>query len=92
MMSFAKLYSFFVFGASFVHGVMLLKASLHGFKRKRGGCGGGVEGGAAPPHLQTQRLYDFMTGSERVHMGSVFAGRMMLEATLSFKNCEDNML
>ena len=23
-----------------------------------------------------------MTGSERIHMGSVFAGRMMLEATL----------
>ena len=28
-----------------------------------------------------------MTGSERVHMASVFAGRMMLEATLlSLKN------
>ena len=47
MMSFEKLENNFVFGASLVHGVMFLKASLHGLKRKRGG-----------PHLQAQRLYD----------------------------------
>ena len=63
MMSCEKLYNNFVFGASLLHGVMLLKTSLHSLKRKRRGGGG-------------------MTGSERVHMGSVFAGRMMLEATL----------
>ena len=35
---------------------------------------GGVGGGRSPPHLQTQRRYDV---SERVHMGSVFAGKML---------------
>ena len=64
-------------GASLVHGAMFLKASLHGLKSKTGGLGGG--GGAAPPICKHKV---FMTGSERVHMGSVFAGRMMLEATL----------
>ena len=57
---------------------MFLKASLHSLKRKRGVGGGG--GGIGAPHLQTQRLYDgFWEGP---YMGSVFAGRMMLEATL----------
>ena len=51
MMSFQKLQNSFVFDASLVHGVMFLKASLHGLKRQRGGWGGG--GG-----LQTQRRYD----------------------------------
>ena len=38
---------------------MLLKASLHGLKRQRGGWGG-----RSPPHLQTQRRYDgFWEGS-----------------------------
>ena len=57
MMSFEKLENNFVFGASLVHGVMFLKASLHGLKRKRGApiCKHNV----------------FMTGSERLHMGSV---------------------
>ena len=56
---------------------MFLKASLHGLKRKPGGLGGG--GGAAPPICKHNV---FMTGSEKAHMGSVFAGRMILEATL----------
>ena len=37
-------------------------------------------GGAGPPPICKHSV--FMTGSERVHMGSVFAGRMTLEATL----------
>ena len=65
-----------MFGASLLHGVMFLKASLHSLKRKPGVGGGG---GWAPPICKHNV---FMTGSERVHMGSVFAGRMMLEATL----------
>ena len=48
---------------------MFLKASLPGLKKQRGGWGG-----RSPPHLQTQRRYDV---SERVHMGSVFAGKML---------------
>ena len=65
-----------MFGASLLHGVMFLKASLRSLKRKRGVGGGGI----GAPHLQTQRLYDgFWEGP---YMGSVFAGRMMLEATL----------
>ena len=57
---------------------MFLKASLHSLKRKRG-VGGGGGGEWAPPICKHNV---FMTGSERVHMGSVFAGRMMLKATL----------
>ena len=50
-----------------------------------GGLGGG---GGPPPFANT-----IMTGSERVHMGSVFAGRMILEATLlSLKRYEDSVL
>ena len=75
-MSVEKPYNNFVFGASLLHGVMFLKTSLHSLKRKRGG--GGL-GGAQPPICKHSVV---MTGSERVHMGSVFAGRMMLEATL----------
>ena len=74
MMSFEKLYYTFVFGASLLHGVMFLKTSLRSLKRKRGGWGG-----RSPPICKHSVV---MTGSERVHMGSVFAGRMMLEATL----------
>ena len=47
-----------------------------------GGVGGGLGGGGrgrSPPICKHSVV---MTGSERVHMGSVFAGRMMLEATL----------
>ena len=58
-----------MFDASLIHGAMFLKASLPGLKNS-----GGVGGVAAPPHLQTQRRYDV---SERVHMGSVFAGKML---------------
>ena len=48
-----------MFDASLVHGAMLLKASLHGLKRHRGGWGG-----RSPPHLQTQRRCDgFWEGS-----------------------------
>ena len=60
--------------ASLVHGAMFLKASLHGLKRKPGGLGG-----RSPPICKHNV---FMTGSEKAHMGSVFAGRMILEATL----------
>jgi len=71
MMSIVKLENNYMLDASLVHGAMFLKASLHGLKRKQGGWGR-----AQPPHLQTQRLY----GSEiRVHMGSVLAGRTILE-------------
>ena len=62
---------------------MLLKTSLRSLKRKRRGGGGwgglGGGGGRSPPICKHSVV---MTGSERVHMGSVFAGRMMLEATL----------
>ena len=64
-----------MFGASLLHGVMFLKASLHSLKRERGVGGEGW----APPICKHNV---FMTGSERVHTGSVFAGRMMLEASL----------
>ena len=47
-----------MFGASLVHGVMFLKASLHSLKRKWGGGGGGDGRPRGAPHLQTQRLYD----------------------------------
>ena len=55
---------------------MFLKASLRGLKDS-GGVGGG--GGAAPPICKHNVV---MTGSERVHMGSVFAGNMIPEAML----------
>ena len=41
-----------MFDASFVHGAMFLKASLHGLKK----TGGGVGGGAAPPFANTTSL------------------------------------
>ena len=71
MMSFQKLQNSFVFDASLVHGVMFLKASLHGLKRQRGGWGGGV-----------CKHNVVMTGSERVHVSSVFAGKKIPEAML----------
>ena len=64
-----------MFDASLVHGAMFLTTSLHGLKRKPGGWGG-----EPPPPFAN--IIVFVTGSERVHMGSVFAGRMILEATL----------
>ena len=65
-----------MFDAGLVHGAMFLKASLHGLKRQRGGWGGG---GQAPPICKHNVV---MSGSERVHMGSVFAGKMTPEAML----------
>ena len=50
MMGFEKVYNLYVLEPNLVHGTMLLKASLHGVKRKR-------LGGRSPPHLQTQSLY-----------------------------------
>ena len=50
---------------------MFLKESLHGVKKS---------GGAAPPPICTHDV--FITGSERGHMGSVFAGRMILDMAL----------
>ena len=56
--------------ASVVRGAMFLTTGLHGLKRK----------GAQPPPICKHNV--FMTGSERVHMGSVFAGKMIPEAIL----------
>ena len=61
-----------MFGASLLHGVMFKPAQ----PKKKAGVWGGGWGPPICKHIV------FMTGSERVHMGSVFAGRMMLEATL----------
>ena len=70
-----------MFDASLVHGAMFLKASLHGLKRKPGGFG-------SPPPICKHNV--FMTGSERVHMGSFFAGKTTPEAILhSLKKNED---
>ena len=67
-----------MFDASLVHGAMFLKASLHGLKRQQRGWGGGM--GDPPPPICKHNV--FMTGSERVHTGSVFAGKMIPEAML----------
>ena len=61
------------FPNTFITGSGFLKTSLHGVKKKSRGVGGG----SPPPFANT-----FITGSERVHMGSVFAGAKILEATL----------
>ena len=63
-----------MFDASPVHGAMFLTTSVHGLKRKRGAWG------AYPPPICKHNV--FMTGSEMVHMGSVFAGKMIPEAIL----------
>ena len=61
---------------------MFLKESLHGVQKKAGGVGGG----RSPPPICTHDV--FITGSERGHMGSVFAGRMILAVALySLKKC-----
>ena len=65
-----------MFDASLAHGAMFLKASLHSLKRKPGVGGGG---GWAPPICKHNVV---MTGSERVHVGSVFAGKMIPESML----------
>ena len=63
---------------------MFLKASLHGtarLKERAGGVwGGGWGGGRSPPPICKHNV--FMTGSERVDMGSVFAGKMIPKAIL----------
>ena len=74
-MGFEKVYNLYVFEPILVHGTMLLKASLHGAKKKRGGWVG-----RSPPPICKHKV--FITGSEPVHMGSVLAGRMMLEVVL----------
>ena len=61
-------------GSVFV-GAKLLEVSLHGVK-KAGGWGGGR--GANPPHFANT----FITGSEGVDMGFVFAARMIAAAIL----------
>ena len=55
------------------HGFWVLENQPAWRKKKRRG-----RGGAAPPPFANT----FVTGSERVHMGSVFAGAKILEATL----------
>ena len=68
-MSFDEFYNNYVLDVVLVHGAMFLKASLHGLKRKAGGLGG-----AQPPPLADT------TFLSRILMGSVLAGRMILEA------------
>ena len=55
------------------HGFWVFENQPAWRKQKRGGFGGAQP----PPFANT-----FITGSERVHMGSVFAGAKILEATL----------
>ena len=74
-MVFEQVYNNYAREASLVDDAMFLKESLHGVKRKRGGLGGG----AAPP-ICTHDV--FITGSERGHMGSVVADRMILAVAL----------
>ena len=71
-MGFEKVYNLYVLEPILVHGTMLLKASLHGVKRKR-------LGGRSPPICKHKV---FIAGSEPVHMGSVFAGKRILEVFL----------
>ena len=76
-----KLYNSCAREASLADGAVFLKASLHGVKRKLGGWGG-----AQPPRICTHDV--FITGSERGHMGSAFADRMILAVALySLKKC-----
>ena len=69
-----KLYNSCARGTSLADGAMFLKTRMHGVKRKLG-----VGGGAAPPICKHNL---FVMGSERVHMGSDFAGRMILDVAL----------
>ena len=71
-------------GGGFGERTPIYKHLYHGFwvvedqpawRKKKEGRGGG--GGGAAPFANT-----FITGSERVHMGSVSAGAKILEATL----------
>ena len=63
------------FANIFVADSGFLRTSLHGIQKS---------GSPPPPFANT-----FITGFERVHMGSVFAGANILEATLrrAFGNC-----
>ena len=80
-MVFEQVYNNYAREASLVDDAMFLKESRHGVKRKRGGWGG-----AQPPRICTHDV--IITGSERGHMGSVFADRMMLAVALySLKKC-----
>ena len=69
-MVFEQVYNNYAREASLVDDAMFLKESLHGVKRKAG-----VGGGAAPP-ICTHDV------SERGHMGSVVADRMILAVAL----------
>ena len=74
-MVFEHVYNNYARDASLVDNAMFLKESLHGVKRN-----GGVGGGVQPPPICTHDV--FITGSERGHMGSVFADRMILAVAL----------
>ena len=62
----------YVFDAILVDGATFLNTSLHGVKKKSGGVGGAQP----PPFANT-----FITGSEKVPMGSVFAGAKIPEVS-----------
>ena len=65
---------------------MFLKANLHGVKRKAGELGVGGSAAHPLPPICTHDV--FITGSERGHMGSVFADKMILAVALySLKKC-----
>ena len=71
-MGFEKVYKNYACEALLVDGTMFWPARR---KKKAGGMGG-----AQPPAICKHNV--FITGSERVHIGSVIAGRMILEAFL----------
>ena len=74
-----QVYNSYAREASLADDAMFLKESLHGVTRKLGGWGGGAAR-SPPPPICTHDV--FVTGSERGHMGSVFAGRMILDEAL----------
>ena len=80
---FENVYNNYLFETVLVDGTMFFSDVLQSKptrrKKKAGGLGGGG-GGRSPPPICKHNI--FITGSERVHMASVFAGRMILEVFL----------
>ena len=68
-MVFEQVYNNYAREASLAGDAMFLKESLHGVKKN-----GGVWGGRSPPPPNCTHAV-FITGSEKGHMGSVFAGK-----------------
>ena len=79
-----QVYNNYAREASLADDAMFWKESLRGVKKQARGLGG-----AQPPPTPPICTHDvFITGSERGHMGSVFAGRMILDVALySLKKC-----